>query len=66
MLGCYILCNEILVEVDQLTIEVEGIDSKTKVEVVRPVNSNSNISTTSQMSRSFNRVKPKLNISTTS
>jgi hypothetical protein len=35
MLGCYILCSESLVEVDRLTVEVEGIDNKSKVEVVR-------------------------------
>jgi hypothetical protein len=36
LLGCYSLCCESLVEVDRLTIEVEEIDSKLKVEVNRP------------------------------
>jgi hypothetical protein len=36
MMGCYILCSEILVEADRLTVEVEGIDNKSKVEGVRP------------------------------
>jgi len=35
MLGHYILCSESLVEVDLLTVEVKGIDNKSKVEVVR-------------------------------
>jgi hypothetical protein len=35
MLGCYILCSEILVEVDRLIVEVEEINSKSKVEVVQ-------------------------------
>jgi hypothetical protein len=34
MLGCYILWSEILVEVYQIIVEVEGIDNKSKVEVV--------------------------------
>jgi hypothetical protein len=37
MLGCYILCSETLVEVDRLTVEVEDIDSKSKVKVFREV-----------------------------
>ena len=36
MFGCYIVCSEILVEVDRLTVEVEGINNKSKVEVVQP------------------------------
>jgi hypothetical protein len=35
MLGCYIICSASLVEVDRLTVEVEGIDKQSKVEVVR-------------------------------
>jgi hypothetical protein len=35
MLGCYILCSETLVEVDRLTVEVEDINSKLKVKMVR-------------------------------
>jgi hypothetical protein len=35
MLGCYILCNEILVEVNQMTVEVEVDRHQVKVEVDR-------------------------------
>jgi hypothetical protein len=34
MLSFYILCSESLVEVDWLIVEFEGIDNKSKVEVV--------------------------------
>jgi hypothetical protein len=36
ILCCYIICNESLVEVDRLVVEVEEIDSNSKVEVVQP------------------------------
>jgi hypothetical protein len=35
VLGCYIFCNESLVEVDRLIVEVEDIESKLKVGVVQ-------------------------------
>jgi hypothetical protein len=35
MLGCYILCSEILVKVDQLMVEGQGGSTTVKVKVVR-------------------------------
>jgi hypothetical protein len=66
MLGCYILCSESLVEVDRLTVEVEGIDNKSKVEVVRLGKVEVKESTTSRRSRWFDWVKLKSKTSTTS
>ena len=60
MLGCYIICCEILVEVNQWMVKVEVDRQHVEVEVdrhqvkgrgSRPVNSKSKISTTSQPKR---------------